>query len=145
MARKCHIEGSMITAVWTHLRMFLNSKFYCFTFKCWILLKLVLGGVDGNLQFYHRPWTGSIKPSLHHFQFCRIGLSLGILYLSIFWSIFHSFIAVGTCHRRRRFNEKCNFLCLIVANKEKIDFPECNEWPLGVAIRIIFARAKSIQ
>jgi hypothetical protein len=30
MARKCHIDGSMITAVWTHLRMFLNSKFYYF-------------------------------------------------------------------------------------------------------------------
>jgi hypothetical protein len=41
----------MITAVWTHLRMFLNSKFYYFTFKCWILLKPVLGGVDGNLHF----------------------------------------------------------------------------------------------
>jgi hypothetical protein len=51
MARKCHIKGSMITAVWTHLRMFLNSKFYYFRFKCWILLKSVLGGVDGNLHF----------------------------------------------------------------------------------------------
>jgi hypothetical protein len=28
-------------------------------------------------------WTGSTKPSLQHFQFCRVGLSLGILYLSI--------------------------------------------------------------
>jgi hypothetical protein len=27
----------------------------------------------------YRPWTGSIKPSLQHFQFCRVGLSLGIL------------------------------------------------------------------
>jgi hypothetical protein len=43
--------GSMITAVWTHLRMFLNSKFSIFVFKCWILLKPVLGGVDGNLNF----------------------------------------------------------------------------------------------
>jgi hypothetical protein len=51
MARKCHIEGSMITAVWTHLRTFLNLKFYYFMFKCWILLKPVLGGVDGNLHF----------------------------------------------------------------------------------------------
>jgi hypothetical protein len=39
------------TAVWTHLRMFLNSKFYHFMFKCWILLKPVLGGVDGTLHF----------------------------------------------------------------------------------------------
>jgi hypothetical protein len=28
MTLLCHIEGSMITAVWTHLRMFLNSKFH---------------------------------------------------------------------------------------------------------------------
>jgi hypothetical protein len=41
---------------------------------------------------------------------------------------------------------KCNFLCLRVANKKKINFPEYNEWPLDVAICIIFARAKlSIQ
>jgi hypothetical protein len=51
MARKCLIEGSMVTAVWTHLRLFLNSKFYYIMFKCWILLKPVLGGVDGNLHF----------------------------------------------------------------------------------------------
>jgi hypothetical protein len=30
MALTCHIEGSMITAIWTHLRMFQNSKFYQF-------------------------------------------------------------------------------------------------------------------
>jgi hypothetical protein len=35
----------------THLRIFLNSKFYYFMFKCWILFKPVLGGVDGNLHF----------------------------------------------------------------------------------------------
>jgi hypothetical protein len=46
-----HHGFSMITAEWTHLRMFLNSKFYYFMLKCWILLKLVLGGVDGNLHF----------------------------------------------------------------------------------------------
>jgi hypothetical protein len=51
MAWTCHIEGSMITAVWTHLRMFLNSKFHHFRVICWILLKPVLGDVDGNLQF----------------------------------------------------------------------------------------------
>jgi hypothetical protein len=44
--------------------------------------------VDGNLnvhelKFQYRPCTGSIKPSLQHFQFCRVGLSLGILYLPI--------------------------------------------------------------
>jgi hypothetical protein len=51
MAQRCHIEGSMITAVWTHLRMFLNSKFRHFCVKCWILLKPVLGRVDGSLHF----------------------------------------------------------------------------------------------
>jgi hypothetical protein len=51
MARKCHVEGSMVTAVWTHQRMFLNSKCYHFMFKCWILFKPVLGGVDGSLHF----------------------------------------------------------------------------------------------
>jgi hypothetical protein len=51
IALVCHIEGSMITAVLKHLRMFLNSKFHHFCVKCWILLKPVLGGVDGNLHF----------------------------------------------------------------------------------------------
>jgi hypothetical protein len=36
--------------------------------------------------FKYRPWTGSIKPSLQQFNFGRVGLSLGILYLSILWS-----------------------------------------------------------
>jgi hypothetical protein len=31
--------------------MFLNSKVHHFRVKCWILLKPVLGGVDGNLHF----------------------------------------------------------------------------------------------
>jgi hypothetical protein len=34
MALTCHIECSMITAVWTNLRMFLNSNFTIFMFKC---------------------------------------------------------------------------------------------------------------
>jgi hypothetical protein len=46
-----YLKSSMITAVWTHLRMFLISKFYHFRVKCWILLKPVLGGVEGNLHF----------------------------------------------------------------------------------------------
>jgi hypothetical protein len=50
---KCHTEGFMMTAVWTHLRVFLHSKlFISFVFKCWILLKpVLLGGVDRNLHF----------------------------------------------------------------------------------------------
>jgi hypothetical protein len=51
MALLCHIEGSVMTAVWTQLRMFLNSKLYHFRVKCWILLKPVLEGVDGKLHF----------------------------------------------------------------------------------------------
>jgi hypothetical protein len=40
-------------------------------------------------KFKILPLTGSIKPSLQHFQYCRVGLSLGILYLSIFvWQEF---------------------------------------------------------
>jgi hypothetical protein len=55
LARKCHFEGSMLTAIWTHLRMFLNSKFYLFMFKCWILP--VLRVVDGILHL--------IEPSIN--------------------------------------------------------------------------------
>jgi hypothetical protein len=33
MALTCHIEGFMITAIWTHLQMFQNSKFYQFMFN----------------------------------------------------------------------------------------------------------------
>jgi hypothetical protein len=51
MALLCHIEGFVITAVWTHLRMFLNSYFHNFLVSCWILLKPVLWGVYGSLQF----------------------------------------------------------------------------------------------
>jgi hypothetical protein len=77
MARKCRIEGSKKTAVWIHLRMFINSKFYYFTFKCWILLKPVPGGVDGNLHFsvpsmnrlnHTKPATFSILPCWAFFR-----------------------------------------------------------------------------
>jgi hypothetical protein len=47
--------------------------------KCCILLKPVLGDVDGNLHLPVRQWKGHIKPSLQHFQFRHVGLSLGIL------------------------------------------------------------------
>jgi hypothetical protein len=50
MARKFHIEGSIITTVWTHLRMFLNSKFCYFMLKCWIMLKSVVKGVASKVQ-----------------------------------------------------------------------------------------------
>jgi hypothetical protein len=47
----------------------------------------VLGAWAVACAFRCRPWAGSIKPGLWRFQFCRVGLSLGVLYLSIFLSI----------------------------------------------------------
>jgi hypothetical protein len=79
----CHIEGPIITAVKTYLGIFLNSTFYHCKLKCWILLKPVLGTLTVVCTWQHRPWTGSIKPSLQHFQFCRFGLSVGNLVFSI--------------------------------------------------------------
>jgi hypothetical protein len=57
----------------THNNTFLISKYK-------ILLKPVYRGVDSNLHFP----TSSIKPSLHHFQFCRFLRSLEIHYFSLF-------------------------------------------------------------
>jgi hypothetical protein len=56
----------------------------CFVFGCWVLLRPVLGAWTVACTFRCRPWTGSVGPSLRHFRFWRVGLSLGILYLSIF-------------------------------------------------------------
>jgi hypothetical protein len=83
MALLCHIEGSMITTVWTHLRMFLNSKFHYFRVKCWILLELVLEGVDGYLLFPVPSMNRIIQTEPATFSICRFGRSSGILYLSI--------------------------------------------------------------
>ena len=47
----CIIEGSMVTAIWQHLRMHQNSFLVLYLVKCWILLKLVLGGVSGVAHF----------------------------------------------------------------------------------------------
>ena len=56
------------------MRMFKISKLTTFVFKCWILLKSVLGCVNGSLHTFHYPppptWT---EPA----QFCCFGLSLG--------------------------------------------------------------------
>jgi hypothetical protein len=46
----------------------------------------VLGAWTVTCIFHYRSWTGSIKPSMQHFQFCRVRLSLGILYVSILLS-----------------------------------------------------------
>jgi hypothetical protein len=39
--------------------------------------------VDVVCTWQYRPWADSIKPSPQHFQFCRFGLSIGILIFSI--------------------------------------------------------------
>jgi hypothetical protein len=56
---------------------------YHFMFKCGILLISVLGEWTVVCVWQYRPWTGSIKPSMQHIQFCRVGLSLGIRIFSI--------------------------------------------------------------
>jgi hypothetical protein len=84
MALTCHIEGSMITAIWTHLRMFQNSKFYQFMLNVEFCLSRCLGAWTVVCTVQYRPWTGSIKPSLQHFQFFRVGLSLRVL-ISIYF------------------------------------------------------------
>ena len=67
---------------WSSYRANLEEVYFTITmFKCWILLKPVLGVVDGSLHFLlNHPWTGSTKPSLQHLQ-CCFGLSLGVLFI----------------------------------------------------------------
>ena len=72
----CHIEDSLITTVWTHSRINYNSKFTITIFKCWILLKPVLEGVDGTQAQSNRV--------CNILQFCCFGLSLGVLFFSVF-------------------------------------------------------------
>jgi hypothetical protein len=85
--------------------MFLNSKFYYFLFKCWILLKPVLGGVDGNLHFpipsmnrlnLIEPATFSILPCWAFFRdsvFINLTLEVGIWLMSMT----HRFILTNIC------------------------------------------------
>jgi hypothetical protein len=108
MALLCHIEGSMITAVWTHLWMFLNSKFHHFRVKWWILLKPVLGVVDGNLHFplpfmnrlnQTEPATFSI---LSCWTFFRNSVFLYFIVISVL------FVPCGGCKKSHRtFNQWC--------------------------------------
>jgi hypothetical protein len=51
MAITWHIKGSMMSAVWTYLPMFLNSKCYKFPFWCWNQLKQALAVVNGVFHF----------------------------------------------------------------------------------------------
>jgi hypothetical protein len=60
---------------------FKTSPFLCLNVE--FCLSLCYGTWTRTCTFQYRPWTGSIKPSLQHFKFCRVGLSLGILFFSI--------------------------------------------------------------
>jgi hypothetical protein len=77
---------------WSHLRIFLNSKFYHFMFKCWILLKPVLGGMEVSCTFHYRPWTDLIKPTT--FSILSFWTFLGILYFSLFYKVFNYSILI---------------------------------------------------
>jgi hypothetical protein len=64
----------------------------------------VQGVEDGSLHLTVRPWIGSIKPSLQHFQFCLFELSLGIPIFSILgmakriiWVYSYTSIRVSPC------------------------------------------------
>jgi hypothetical protein len=87
MAIASHIESSMITAVWTHLRIFLNSKFYHFVFKCWILLKSVLGAWAESCTWKYRPWTGSWNRACNIFNLVVLDFLWGFLFC-LFYSIY---------------------------------------------------------
>ena len=52
-----------------------------------ILLKPVLGAWTVACTLHYLPWTGSIKPSLQHLQFCCFGLSLGFLFSCILTNV----------------------------------------------------------
>jgi hypothetical protein len=77
------IEGFMIPALWTHLRMFLNSNFWPFYVRCGIMFKPVIGGVNRSLNVPIPSMNRLIKPNLQQFQFYRFGLSLRNLCHSI--------------------------------------------------------------
>jgi hypothetical protein len=70
-----HILGPMITAVWTHLRMFLNSEFHQFCVE--FCISRCLGTWMVTCTYKYHLWTGIIK-------LCYFGRSLGILF-SLFW------------------------------------------------------------
>jgi hypothetical protein len=88
MAWKWHIEGSIITAVWKNLRMFLTSKIPITMIKCRILLKQVL---DGNLHIPFQSMNRLNQPELEIFSILFCWAFLGIIYLSLF-EIYHSII-----------------------------------------------------
>jgi hypothetical protein len=132
MALLCHIEGSMITAVWTHLRMFQNTKFYNFMFiNVEFCLSRCLGAWTVVCTWQFRPWTGSIKLSLQHFQFWRIGLLLGILIFSILTFASTVFVKYG---KQSIYQTWLARYFLSAADK---GFPKCVEQKLSLVRRAI--------
>jgi hypothetical protein len=69
------------------------SKFKMLPFHnhYYMLISAKAGAWGGALtlvcSWQYSPWTGSIKPSLQHLQFCQVGLSLGILIFPILFII----------------------------------------------------------
>jgi hypothetical protein len=58
--------------------------------------------------FQYRPWTGSIKPSLQHFQFCCVGLPFRDSVFLYFIVTSVLFVPCGGCKRyTRTFNQWC--------------------------------------
>jgi hypothetical protein len=112
---KCHIDGFMIAALWTHLRMFLNQNFTIFMIKCWIMLKPVLGEWTINCIFHYRQWTGTIKPSFQQLHFFFVlCVFLGILYFSLFlhfnWLLWIVSLHVTTNHMiKLNVNNVCSY------------------------------------
>jgi hypothetical protein len=67
--------------------MFRNLKLYQFMLNVEFCLSRCSGAWTVACTWHFCPWTCSIKPSLQHFQFCRVGHSLGILF-SLFYKRF---------------------------------------------------------
>ena len=75
----------------------LKSKFTTTRFKCSILLKPVLEGVDVSLHLHYRSWTGSIKPNLPHFTILLLFHGfyfLSLVLLNITFIFVHSVFSI---------------------------------------------------
>jgi hypothetical protein len=66
--------------IWVCFLIKKKSPFSCLNVE--FCLSRCYGAWTVTCTFQYRLWTGSIKPSLQHFQFCSVGLSLGILFFS---------------------------------------------------------------
>jgi hypothetical protein len=66
----------------TKTMLFIDTGVLKNQFNCNV--KPVLGGVDGNLHFLLPFMNRSIKPSLQHFQFCRVDFLYGF-FISLYF------------------------------------------------------------